>query len=210
MAAAEQIAFEFGEGDALPAEHWHYVRGLPDRSGAAIYVHIIRAPGDPDERMARGAKARARTPGSENDRKKKSGTPEEWCARIVEHLRDGEPRTFNRITVELIGATADALLHSPIDRGLWLAVERELIAYTLAAPVFFIGIEHVAWDRRSGEPRLWEEFGSRRLMCSWCGARNATEWRRQMREGSVCIECHFAEKGDDNVIEPQPQKAATQ
>lgn len=110
--------------------------GLPDRSGVGRYTHLIRALGDPDETRARGAKARhegAREPGWA----KRAGRPEEWADRIVELLADGRPRTFNAIAVALLGVTADALFETPVDAGLWLAVEQRRIGWTPTAPPRF-------------------------------------------------------------------------
>jgi hypothetical protein len=96
------------------------------------YTVLIRAPGDPERAPRRS--------GSDPNawRKKVSvGTAEEWATRIIEHQADGEPRTFNRIMVEIAGVTADMAAQEPPERGLWLAVERGYLGWTASAPIYF-------------------------------------------------------------------------
>lgn len=130
---------------------WDYCRGMPDRSGLARFTHLIRAPGyDPPDTTPRGFEGGGNAKRTKCHELASSGTPEQWCTRIVEHYEDGEPRTWNRTTLELVGLTADAVHGSdrPIERGLWLAVERELIAWTPSAPTFFIHARVVDWGSR--------------------------------------------------------------
>lgn len=151
MSATGQTAFAFAKARReenvawLESDAWSYRRGMPAREGAAIYVHLIRAPKsyEPEETMSRGKSER--TPGGENDRVKKGGTPEEWAARIVTLLEDGRPRTFNTMCVQLVGTTADVLFSAPIDAGLWLACERSDIVWTVRAPIFWTLPRFVEW-----------------------------------------------------------------
>lgn len=93
--------------------------------------------------MQRGRTSRSL--GGENDRAKKSGSPDEWATRIVALLRDGRPRTFNTICVQLVGTTADVLVSCPIEQGLWLACERLDLAWTERAPIFWTLSTMVEW-----------------------------------------------------------------
>lgn len=135
----EQLALAF---DAAPshwydAAEWTYCTGLPDRSGASVYTVLIRAPWDPERRPREAVHAemgnRAAALRWKNWRKVSA---EEWCARIVEHLADGEPRTLNRMAVEMVDATAD-VVGDTAEAGLWLAVERGLVWWTPLAPIHF-------------------------------------------------------------------------
>jgi len=102
----------------------------PAARASSPYLHLVRASDDP-ERSPRG-------PGRALLwRSLDKHTAEAWAARIVEHLSDGTPRTFNRIMVELSDFTADVAFESTADDGLWLAVTRHQLALTHDAPVLF-------------------------------------------------------------------------
>ena len=109
-----------------------FVRGARvDRSGAARYLHLIRAPDDP---------ARSPRPkGGQPDRfphRTLGEIPVERCAEmILALLADGAPRTFNAICVELFDKTADIALGSPLDRALWRLVADGRLEHTLSAPI---------------------------------------------------------------------------
>jgi hypothetical protein len=131
-----------------PAEEplwWTYHFGAPDRQ-AAPFAHLIRWRGDPPETKARGSvveggERRARRSAGWETR---IGTPEEWAPRIDALLEDGQPRTFNRIAVELIGATADVMYDSALDVALWSLVERERVAWACEeGAVFFVCADFV-------------------------------------------------------------------
>lgn len=109
-----------------------------DRRGPSAYVHLIRAPGDPERR------ARAKSLGGPGNNDKASEghwsklPPAEECAEaITALLADDVPRTFNRIAVELWDKTADVAFGQGPDHGLWLLVERGDVEHTLTAPVLF-------------------------------------------------------------------------
>lgn len=107
---------------------------LPDRSGFARYVHLIRAPTDPERSP--------RPPGGRPDRAphrtlRLRVNVSAATGMILELLQDGTPRTFNRIGVELLDQTADMLLDGPLDRALWVLVEAGRLEYTLEAPIHF-------------------------------------------------------------------------
>lgn len=62
---------------------------------------------------------------------------EEWRASIVEKLSDGEPRTFNRLMVELIDKTADICSGSTPEWAIWELVRDGVIEHTTSEPIFF-------------------------------------------------------------------------
>jgi hypothetical protein len=66
-----------------------------------------------------------------------STTVEGWRARLLAHLADRQPRTFNRLGVELLDQTADMLYRSVVDRALWSLVDDQLLEHTLEVPIFF-------------------------------------------------------------------------
>ncbi len=109
-------------------------RALPDRSGAFAFTALIRAPDDP-ERSPRGAHGRDRMALWRRHLKKDSS--ETWFFRIGDLLLDGVPRTMNRIGVELLDKTADILLQTPFEDGLWQLVEEGHVEFTMDAPVLF-------------------------------------------------------------------------
>lgn len=110
-----------------------------DRDGLAAYTVAIRHPDDPSRRDR--ARSLGGMTGSEEKllrlKDLKKATPEEWRRRIVAHMADGEPRTFNRIGVELVDTTADNLIQSSAEDGLWLAVAAGELEHTLRAPILF-------------------------------------------------------------------------
>jgi hypothetical protein len=126
--------------------------GVPSLRGAAKYVVIIRAKGDPE---------RSPRPSSKSDpdhalawkKKVQTGTPEEWADRIVKLLSDGVHRTFNRIVVELADTTADVAFGERPEQGLWLAVERGDLMLTHEAPILFTTALKVARRRPAPEKR---------------------------------------------------------
>lgn len=135
----------FAPPDAPPTDDaWSYYTGLPDRSGLARYTVLIRAPGDPERRPREARQAAmGKEAAAVEWRAWRAASAEEWRARIVAHLADGNPRTFNRIAVELVDATAD-VVGDTAQAGLWLAVERGEVWWTSDAPVHFLHRAFVA------------------------------------------------------------------
>lgn len=108
-------------------------RQLPDRSGAFAYVIVIRHPKDPE-----------RSPRPKHGRQNRAPhltiaktSAKVWAKKILELLADGKPRTFNAIGVTLIDKTADIILGSNVELGLWSCVADGLVEYTMQAPVQF-------------------------------------------------------------------------
>jgi hypothetical protein len=107
-----------------------FAYGPVGRSGMASYVHLIRAPGDP-ARSPRG-------PGRALLwRQLGKHSVSAWAERILALLSDGEPRTFNRIMVELADFGADTGFRENPDRALWHLVEQRKLVLTLEAPILF-------------------------------------------------------------------------
>lgn len=142
----EQLALAW---DAPTDDRWTYRRGMPDRSGLAAYLHLVRWRHDPPETVARGAAARAsglRAPGAA---KRTGGTVEEARSAIAALLADREPRTFHCIAVQLAGVAADALEGSPLERALWAMCADGTLAWACEdGCVFWTLAELVEW----GEP----------------------------------------------------------
>lgn len=134
---------------ALPLEVvppcWH-TGVVPDRSGMGRFTEMIRSPTDPD-RQARSTY----TPAVAAQRwKKELGLraadkgkidPRDWCDRIVELMKDGEPRTLNAISVLLVDLCADATAGSILGESLWSLVEARMFEHTCEAPIFFRRVE---------------------------------------------------------------------
>lgn len=128
MSAAEQLGLFAPPVAREVAEGW--CSGLPERGGLDGFIHIVRGEGDP-ERPPRGAM------GPTDWKRINDLTPAQWAQRIVDHLSDGEPRTFNRIAVELMGITADVAYCENPDKGLWHAVEMGKLLWSTGSPVLF-------------------------------------------------------------------------
>lgn len=118
--------------ESLPIRDWF--TGTADRSGLSAFTHLIRAKGDPEERKARGGAKSDKTPHKTLER-----TPvETWRKQLLDLLVDGEPRTFNRICVEVVdGHTADVCFQENPNRALWQLVDEGLVEHTTDAPILF-------------------------------------------------------------------------
>lgn len=126
-------------------EVWEYHFGMPDRDGLGRYTHLIMSKLDPEETMLRGSKVR------DPNHWRKTYSVEEWQERILHHLRDGEPRTFNAICVELTGTTANIWMDEPPDQALWSLCEENLIAWSCnLGAVFWLRSDFVT---RGAPPR---------------------------------------------------------
>jgi len=110
-----------------------WLRAVPDRSGAYDYLVLVRDSLRDPQRRLRGSEAGDVAP----HRALKKTRPEEWAEKIVALLEDGKPRTFNAIAVELLDKTADVVGGTPVEKGLWLLVERGVLEYTPKAPIYF-------------------------------------------------------------------------
>ncbi len=107
--------------------------GHADRSGEAKYLHLIRAPGDPERRPRPKGGVADRAPHRTLGRTSAA----QWEPVLLEALADCVPRTFNRLGVELFDLTADVIFGTPVDRALWGLVTRGLVEHTMELPVLF-------------------------------------------------------------------------
>lgn len=110
-----------------------------DRRPLSPYLHLVRAPDDP-ERMDRARSLGGTTKGDAKilsyHKLRKRPLPE-LAAEIVDLLSDNEPRTFNRIAVELWDKTADVVFEEAPDHALWSLVLEGRVEYTIRGPIFF-------------------------------------------------------------------------
>ena len=109
-----------------------WTRNPVDRSGASAFVHLIRHEADPTRSSRPRGGRDDRAPHRTLNRK----TSRELERQILELLSDGEPRTFNRIAVELWDVSTDIAFGTAPDEALWRLVD-SAIEHTLQAPIFF-------------------------------------------------------------------------
>jgi hypothetical protein len=138
----------------MGARRYHEKRATKEDS-MVRYVVLIRSPDDPE----RASRAKNADP-NEWRWKVNAGTTEEWARRIIQHLADGVPRTFNRIMVEIAGITADIAFQKAPEHGLWLAVERGYLGWTDKAPIFFKLIRPEGFRKRRGMDQPVPEIAS--------------------------------------------------
>lgn len=122
-----------------------YFTGLPDLSDPlSRYTLLIRAPWDPQRssREERRERLGGHHEAATEWRQWRKAKPEEWLERILDLMKDGEPRTFNAMAVELVDAGADAV-GDTAEAGLWLAVEKGLLWWSSEAPIQFLHHEFV-------------------------------------------------------------------
>jgi len=103
-------------------------------AGMAKYCHLVWGPDDP--------KRSPRPKGGRDDKQPHLTNAKtsrgEWALRIEALMEDGEPRTFNRICVELLDQEASIGFEGPLDEALWGLVEQGRLAHTMEVPVYFI------------------------------------------------------------------------
>jgi len=94
------------------------------------YLIMIRAPDDPERRL----------------KKQVDVFPHHTLAKmkfedirdlILFHLMDGQPRTLNRIGVELWDKTSDITGMTQVEEALWCLVESRKLEHTMATPILF-------------------------------------------------------------------------
>lgn len=134
--------------DTRPGPDAEWVTGADtvDRTGMFVYLHIVRGSDDP-ERQKRATERADAGGGSQVWRKMfRKASVEQWTDAIRKHVADGEPRTFNRIMVELCDMTADVAFDKAPDRALWALVAAGEVEHTLETPIYF--------RRRAPEPEV--------------------------------------------------------
>jgi hypothetical protein len=141
MKQLDLFAAESPSASWMDAETWEYLPGLPDRSGLATYTHLIRSPHD-GERESREARQQRLgvAHGAVEWKRLQRGKVRDWMEAIEGLLRDGDPRTFNRIVLELTdGAmTADTAHGKDPDAALWKLVEDGVLWWTPQVPIHFL------------------------------------------------------------------------
>lgn len=143
-----QLSFDFDPATAswMEAETWTYETGLPERSGIAAYVHLIRGPHDGQRESREARQERLGVEGAARQWVTLTrGDVQAWKVAIERLLGDGEPRTFNRIVLELTDGsmTADTAFGKDPDSALWALVEAGVIWWTPEAPIHFLHREFV-------------------------------------------------------------------
>jgi hypothetical protein len=134
---------------STPKQTWVTGR-YADRSGMAKYLHLVRAPGDPERRPRPKGGVAERAP----HRKLGRTSAAKWEPLLLAALEDGEPRTFNRLGVELFDLTADVICTTPVDTALWNLVDRGLLEHTMELPILFrrrLGAEPLPLPSKAGE-----------------------------------------------------------
>jgi hypothetical protein len=123
-------------------------------------LHLARSPYDP-ERTPRHLR-KVRDTGAQWARSMKKENIEVFRKDILELLSDGQPRTFNRIGVELYDKTADALYKKPVEDALWGLAAEGKVSFTPDAPIlwFLEGAEEEkpGWFVLSAEHGLVEPY----------------------------------------------------
>lgn len=104
--------------------------------------------GDPPESMPHGAGKRDPF----HWRRADEESAPFWEEQIYTLLGDGEPRTFNRICIEIFRTTASTFLDSNFERGLWRLVEGLRIAWACEEEaVFWIRADFLLPNDSGGE-----------------------------------------------------------
>lgn len=103
------------------------------------YTHLIRSDDDPERSPRKGVRDPGHDPFPHRTLAKTSTAEHE--KKILRRLKDGEPRTFNRITVEIYDKTADVACTTPVNTAIWNLVERGQVAHTMVAPILFRRVE---------------------------------------------------------------------
>jgi hypothetical protein len=139
MTAADMVKYidKFAEKIRTPAHNpahqWDTGYPVPSERRKG-YVHLMRSKHDPEMKQQRGMEAGYDPVGW----KKLSKVPvTEHEKKILKLLQDGEPRTFNRISVEIYDRTADIVFQKGVDDALWNLVERGQVEHDLTAPILF-------------------------------------------------------------------------
>lgn len=108
-----------------------------DRTGLASYMHLIRAPGDPERRSRKARQdAMGKAQAATHWRTLAKAPVAQWRAAIAELLSNGTPRTFNSISVALCDMTADVAPDNA-DTALWALVADRVLEHTLETPIYF-------------------------------------------------------------------------
>lgn len=110
-----------------------FTKCMPIIKGADKYTIVIRHPDDPE-----------RAPRPKGGRKDKAPhrslnkmSEKKIARQVLQLLGDGEPRTLNRIGVELWGKTADVTFGTRVEDVLWQMCKDGYLSFTMRAPIMF-------------------------------------------------------------------------
>lgn len=135
-----QLALAF-DAEVEVAPTWTYHAGMPDRSGLAVYTHLIRSKYDGVRESRAARQKRLGVTEAAMSWKQLEKVPvAAWAEKIEALTRDGAPRTFNAITLALTRheMTADVAPDN-LDAALWLLVERGVLWWACEeGAVFFL------------------------------------------------------------------------
>jgi len=142
--------------DAWAKRKWYTGRFWPDKEvsigewGPAGFMIAARGVADP-QRSERG------TYGTLDWRKTMARPVSFWRPRFLNALEDGEPRTFNRLLVEIANVTGDMGGTTSAEWALWGLVEEGLVAHTIKPADGDQAIYFVVLDGPfGGFPWQWE------------------------------------------------------
>lgn len=123
-----------------PAADW-WTGAVPDLSGSACYIIMIRAPGDPEcPPKPKNHAERDKAPHLTLRKQEMA----DWKRAIAQLLGDGAARTFNSVCVTLCGLTADICGGEVPEEALWSLVEGGTVEHTAEAPILFRLVKRVA------------------------------------------------------------------
>lgn len=122
--------------ESEPDDYWSCFVPPADVDGLRAYLHIVRAPDDPD-RSAGPREGGPRRKDSAPHTTANRSSVQDHGAEILAHLADDVPRTFNRICVEVWDKTADIFYGTKVDAALWALVATGQIEHTNRVPILF-------------------------------------------------------------------------
>ncbi len=139
----ESVGSVDGSSSASAGKTWTF--GPVDLSGVSKYLIIVRGETDPERQGNKCPKHRGwntdeaalKTRQARGASKTGKLTAEAAMAAVVELLADGQPRTFNRICVELYDRTADVLCGGPVEAAMWDLAAEHRIEFTMMSPVLW-------------------------------------------------------------------------
>lgn len=112
---------------------------IPEDDKLQKFVIMIRGPNDPEDtaqgRRRRGERRAARGMLDWKDLNRRGLVS--WKEAIWSIIKDGAPRTFNHLMVELCDRTADFCAGRAPETALWDLVYAKVVEHTMNAPILF-------------------------------------------------------------------------
>ena len=175
MTGAAQIDL-FAATERTGVSSWFaWLMALGGLHGRGGFHTMVRMPGDPDEVGTRGsAVARARILDANALGR---GDPARFYDAIERLMHaDGEPRSFNRISVEVVAKHADITCGGPLEEACWQLIRLKSLRWRAVEVRGFHVFEFAAW-------RLGDDLQrpQRREMVDhrWALRRRDTTWSRK-------------------------------